>query len=156
MVLGYISNEARRFHVYVANRVQQIRAHSNTSQWKYVNSSQNPVDIASRGLNAGELANNSVWLKGPEFLWKQDVSITEPETFMVDPRDPEVKGIQSLSCSTESSEPFSLLEHLEYFSSWHLARRAEALCQRFIAKLRQRVSEKIQAGDFRIFKERQL
>jgi len=25
VVLGYISNEAKRFHVYVANRVQQIR-----------------------------------------------------------------------------------------------------------------------------------
>ena len=142
VVLGYISNEARRFHVYVANRVQQIKAHSNTSQWKYVNSSENPADIASRGLNADELVNNSVWLKGPEFLWKPDVSMTEPETFMVDPSDPELKGIQSLSCSTESSEPFSLLERLEYFSSWHCARRAVALCQRFIAKLRQRVSEK--------------
>ena len=32
VVLGYISNEDRRFHVYVANRVQQIKAHSNTSQ----------------------------------------------------------------------------------------------------------------------------
>ena len=25
VVLGYISNEAKRFHVYVANRVQEIR-----------------------------------------------------------------------------------------------------------------------------------
>ena len=25
VVLGYINNEAKRFHVYVANRVQQIR-----------------------------------------------------------------------------------------------------------------------------------
>ena len=106
MVLGYISNEARRFHVFVTNRVQQIKAHSNTSQRKYVGSSENPADIASRGLNADELVKNSVRLKGPEFLWKQDVSVTEREAFMIDSSDPELKRIQSLSCSTESSESF--------------------------------------------------
>ena len=98
VVLGYISNEDKRFHVYVANRVQQIKAHSNTSQWKYVGSSENPADIASRGLNADELVNNLVWLKGPEFLWKQDVSVTEPAAFVIDPSDPELKETQSLSC----------------------------------------------------------
>ena len=34
VVLGYISNDARRFHVFVANRVQQIRDHTSPSQWK--------------------------------------------------------------------------------------------------------------------------
>ena len=30
VVLGYISNEARRFHTFVANRVQAIRDHATT------------------------------------------------------------------------------------------------------------------------------
>ena len=32
-VLSYIANEAQRFHVFVANRVQQIRERTDPSQW---------------------------------------------------------------------------------------------------------------------------
>ena len=32
VVLGYISNEARRFHTFVANRVQTIRDHTSPDQ----------------------------------------------------------------------------------------------------------------------------
>ena len=35
IVLGYIANNACRFHVFVANRVQQIREHTEVSQWRY-------------------------------------------------------------------------------------------------------------------------
>ena len=33
VVLGYINNEAKRFHVYVANRVQQIRDLTDPNAW---------------------------------------------------------------------------------------------------------------------------
>lgn len=66
--LGYIATETKRFHVYVANRVQQIREQTHVKQWSYVTSAENPADIASRGLCASELATNSTWLKGPEFF----------------------------------------------------------------------------------------
>jgi hypothetical protein len=36
VVLGYINNDARRFHVFVANRVQEIRDNTSPDQWKYV------------------------------------------------------------------------------------------------------------------------
>ena len=71
VVLGYIANETKRFHVYV----QQIREQTHVKQWSYVTSAENPADIASRGLCASELATNSIWLKGPDFLWKPDVSV---------------------------------------------------------------------------------
>ena len=37
VVLGYISNESRRFHVFVSNRVQEIQDRTHRSQWRYVN-----------------------------------------------------------------------------------------------------------------------
>ena len=43
VVEGYNYNEARRFHTYVANRVQQIRDHTQPEQWKYVDSDNNPA-----------------------------------------------------------------------------------------------------------------
>lgn len=70
VVLGYIKNESRRFHVFVANRVQQIRDRTNPTQWNYVPTAENPADEGSRGLTAKELIS-SMWLRGPDFLWKK-------------------------------------------------------------------------------------
>ena len=36
VVLGYINSHAKRFHVFVANRIQQIRDGSSAEQWGYV------------------------------------------------------------------------------------------------------------------------
>ena len=36
VVLGCISNESRRFHIFVANRVQKIRDQSTPDQWRYI------------------------------------------------------------------------------------------------------------------------
>lgn len=43
VVLGYINNDARRFHVFVANRIQQIRSSTEPSRWQYVASEVNPA-----------------------------------------------------------------------------------------------------------------
>lgn len=37
VVLGYIANDAKKFHVFVANRVQQIRNNTSSLQGNYVN-----------------------------------------------------------------------------------------------------------------------
>ena len=63
VVLGYIHNEARRFHTFVSNRIQFIRDKTTLDQWSYVPTEQNPADHASRGLTVNELCN-STWLRG--------------------------------------------------------------------------------------------
>lgn len=67
VILGYITNETRRFYVYVSNRVAKIRHSSNPEQWHYVPTNQNPADLATRGLEPAAL-QNSLWLRGPDFL----------------------------------------------------------------------------------------
>ena len=69
-VLGYIGNDSRRYHTFVANRVAAIQEASLHSQWRHVSSNQNPADDASRGLSADALVNKSRWLRGPDFLWQ--------------------------------------------------------------------------------------
>ena len=59
VVLGYNSNESRRFHVYVASRVQTIRKISSPDQWRHVESSYNLADLATRGLHLKNLAESS-------------------------------------------------------------------------------------------------
>ena len=101
VVLGYINNEARRFHIFVANRVQQIRDHSSKDQWNYVESKSNPADEASRGLKASEIMNDSRWINGPSFLYEahqnwQHYNQPEDKT-LLSPDDVEVKKVSAFT-----------------------------------------------------------
>ena len=80
---------------------------------------------------------NSTWLKGPNFLWKPEVSATIPQGLDIEHDDPELKRGQSFSVSAKCVAA-SMLEHLEYFSDWHRAKRAIALCLRFKRMLQKR------------------
>ncbi|XP_029967089.1 uncharacterized protein LOC115402704 [Salarias fasciatus] len=90
VVLGYVSNEARRFHIFVANRVQRIRETTNPQQWHYVDTNENPADYASRGLNVSELINSS-WFQGPKFLWERELDIKQGTSELL-VGDPEIKS----------------------------------------------------------------
>ena len=70
-VLGYLSNKSKRFHEYVTNRVQEIQDSTDTKQWRYIESKQNPTDKASHRMKANEL-QDSRWIVGPEFLWRKE------------------------------------------------------------------------------------
>ena len=59
VVLGYVKNESRRFHIFVANRVQEIQEKTSPEQWRYVDTTSNPADIASRGISANRLLNSA-------------------------------------------------------------------------------------------------
>ena len=127
-VLGYINNEARRFHTFVANRVQLIRDYSSCESWKYIESEMNPADDASRGLACEKACSDHRWFKGPEFLWQTgdqwpEQSAVEP----VDECDSEVKKqvtVCATQPSTSSSEVISRL--LNYHSSWYKLKRSIA------------------------------
>lgn len=146
VVIGYISNDARRFHVFVANRVQQIRDGTLSSQWKYVESEMNPADDASRGQNAQDLIENSRWWNGPEFLWNplEDQGLLDDVgPTCISPDDPEVRTISTMA--TQIRERFTLPECLKYFSSWYRAKRAVAVCLRFQRRYQTRRKEETQA-----------
>ena len=139
VVLGYISNEARRFHTFVANRVQAIRDHTSPDQWHYVETKDNPADDASRGLGAGELIKSNRWWNGPNFLWipQLEIPASEPQ---ISPEDPEVKKVTVLA--TKSTEHSSLLERITYFSDWYRTKRAIAICQLFIERIKLRAKKR--------------
>jgi len=71
-VLGYINNDAKRFHTFVTNRVQMIRSNTNTKEWRYVDTKNNSADHTSRGLSAEELMKSN-WFCGPAFLWEKEI-----------------------------------------------------------------------------------
>ncbi|XP_014673542.1 PREDICTED: uncharacterized protein LOC106813826 [Priapulus caudatus] len=135
VVLGYINNDEKRFHVFVANRVCQIRQHSSPSQWRHVRTHENPADEASRGLTVNQIAT-SKWLSGPSFLWEREFSHTgRREGFVISPTDPEVK--RTCVHATSIDQPGFDLKRLDRFSDWYQVKRAVANCLRVKAFLRQ-------------------
>lgn len=150
-VLRYIPNEQQRFHVFVANRVQLIRDHSSPSQWKYVDTRENPADDASRGLDGLALIAGQRWLQGPRFLWKpesewphQPLAVSQ-----VPDDDPEVKRTTAASTNAvivdQSAGATNKL--IYHFSDWNQLRRAVAVFLRVKKILQVRCKERVNVKD---------
>ena len=124
-VLGYISNEARRFHTFVANRAQFIRDNSNIDDWHHVKTDDTPGDDASRGLSITDEPKINRWFNGPDFLRHDETSWPIHTTIDVSPDDPEVKKKVIVSTtSVDIKSPLCILE--ERISSWFKLRRIVA------------------------------
>ncbi|XP_064641960.1 uncharacterized protein LOC135496529 [Lineus longissimus] len=128
VVLGYINNEARRFHIFVANRVQRIRDSTEVNQWRYVSTHENPADLASRGCSAEEI-ESSDWLVGPAFLRKDEIPIDKATTPQLLSDDPDVKKIHAVN-TVRSFETRTLLHRIGKFSTWSSAVSAVAVLLR--------------------------
>ena len=78
------------------------------------------------------------WWNGPNFLWipQLEIPALEPQ---ISPKDPEVKKATVLA--TKSMEHLSLLERIAYFSNWYRTKRAIAICQLFIERMKLRAKK---------------
>ena len=130
VVLGYITNESRRFYVYVSNRVEQIRKSSSSSQWCYVPTHLNPADLATRSVHAEKL-DGSPWLNRPQFLHAKQPTTDTPmvsltaETPENDPEvRPEVK-LKALITHKQASRSLGS-DRFSKFSRWTTLVRAIA------------------------------
>ncbi|XP_067273612.1 uncharacterized protein [Pseudorasbora parva] len=118
VVLGYIYNEKRRFHVYVSNRVQRIRNSTDPEQWHYVSSEHNPADVATRPVAPTKL-QDTIWFSGPAFLQhpKRETSPREPFALVDPDRDSEVRPEVTVLYTRVS-------KRFERFSEWSRLIRA--------------------------------
>lgn len=94
-VLKYIGNETSRFKVFVANRVSQILKASGPVQWRYVDTSSNPADMASRGVRVDVFTADATWVSGPDFLLHPESKwpVEKEDLKQLSPDDPEVKTL---------------------------------------------------------------
>ena len=144
VVLGYISNKSRRFHVFVSNRVQEIQDSTSATQWKHVESQDNPADEASREMKAREL-QDSRWLLGPTFLWKKENKWSNCDkvdhSHDVQPDDPKVKRSAVMATRTTETRYPDISRRIERFSDWFRAKRAVAICIKYVKRLKNRVNK---------------
>ena len=142
VILGYIGNEAKRFHNYVGNRIQPINDSSKPQQWHYVASTDNPADVASQRTTAKRLSEHKLRFKGPNFSWKDDVN-TNPVPDL-SPEDEEVKKVKTAVLITDQVMPnrteakyfseFLELERFNHSSSLGRLKRSIVRIQRMIEK----------------------
>ena len=133
IVLGYISNEARRFHVFVANRVERIKQSTESAQWRYVTSEENPADHASRGLSADQLLTSN-WFTGPDLLWQKELPTGDVKVGEIPSSDPELRKAQVYD--TQAKEVRSLLDRLHKFSDWSRLVKAIARLKRLAREVK--------------------
>ena len=124
VVLGYIKNQTKKFHLFVANRIQAIRDVSEEDQWRYVQSSDNPADDGTRGQTVANFVKSGRWLSGPKFLLQPRDSWGEHQTFEVDGGDVEVKKVKVNTVSVEENDQLQKL--VNKTSNWYRLKRVVA------------------------------
>ena len=167
IVLKYIANDSRRFHIFVANRVSLIRELSSPDQWRYIESKANPADFITRGQSTV----HERWFNGAEILrkYKSEWEIENKSNFLAED-DPEVR--QNLACGAVAIDDCSLSGRLceaapdnpldrlsNHFSSWYGMKRALAWLLRYVkylrgdkSKARLSVNEVVHAGKILILR----
>jgi hypothetical protein len=123
IVPGYISNDNRRFHFYVANRVGRIRSFSRPHQWCYIATDCNPADLATREFPAHNLPD-SIWINGPPFLYESGDVIENPvDGFPLVNAVAEKEVRSEVNCAKTALGLQLGVERFSRFSSWqHLGR----------------------------------
>lgn len=117
VVLGYVNNETRRFHVYVGNRVDKILRSSSRSQWNYVPTNMNPADHATRPVKADVICK-CAWLKGPMAFLDARRKSKEKTFELIEPeQDKEIRPKISALKTSVAIQGLGT-ERFERFSTW--------------------------------------
>ena len=149
IVLQYIKSNDKRFQTFVANRLEVIREHTSPEQWHHVDTSINPADDCSRGVNPERL-RKSRWLNGPEELTSEhefNWPLSQVEQLSADDEELKKTQVTVLTSNSEKKSPIRTL--LDYYSDWHAACRGLAwlrLCGKVLAK-RLKPRNKLLAAD---------
>ncbi|XP_037399818.1 uncharacterized protein LOC108416929 [Pygocentrus nattereri] len=138
VVLGYISNQTRRFYVYVGNRVQRIRRSSEPKQWHYVSTNSNPADIGTRSVSAAMLSD-SAWLKGPAFLSHAN---RDPDTDAYELIDADWDAeVRATATHLLINWPQLGCQRFERFSSWKRLIRAMSLLVHIVQSVKNKAQD---------------
>jgi hypothetical protein len=140
IALQYIYNEEKRYHVFVANRVAEIRRCSQFGQWRHVSGQDNPADDISRGMKAKELVASERWLNGPQFLQESESSwpAQPSQDDLKLESSAEIKKEKRIYSTVTDEECQPLCTLIQKTSSWHKLKRIMSWILRFRDKLKKR------------------
>lgn len=113
-VIAWINSEHRKYKQFVALRVSEILDSTTTSQWRWVDTKNNPADEATK-----RVTKDSIWVNGPPFLLMTEEHWPKPR--QMEPTDEEAKIV----CTIQTME-VPILDFIKEnnFSSWIRLKRA--------------------------------
>lgn len=88
ITLKWIDSSPDKHKTFVANRISEIQAVTDSKRWRHIESTQNPADCLSRGIDAEELKSHELWWHGPSWLvnsknqWPRNPNVQIPEDEM--------------------------------------------------------------------------
>jgi len=68
VTLRWIRSDPNRWKIFVCNRVTEIQAFMNPTQWRHCPGLDNPADHLSRGLLGDQIQSLDIWWHGPSWL----------------------------------------------------------------------------------------
>ena len=151
ITLAWIKDTPMKRKIFVANKITEIQNLSDPSSWRHVESKLNPADLASRGVSATDLINNSLWWQGPPFIlndiekdtFQTDESVVLPVEENVKPKSKKTLTVQTLLTRhrpslAEITSNVVLFQDpsLNKFSTLPKLIRVIAYCRRFLCKNR--------------------
>ena len=98
MAVLYWLSTTSTLSAYAGHRVAKIGERSNHKQWKYVNTTENPSDLPTRGMRAADLAKCELWWRGPAFLRRP------PHEW---PEQPKIRPTEAAAAETRTVEEIS-------------------------------------------------
>ena len=135
IVLGYITNETRRFKTFVANRVSVIRSLSRVCDWRHIDGENNPADLITKSRPMH--VHLDLWMHGPTFLQRHNAFWQQSNDLVVPLSDDD--GEVLLVCSNLTTSDDSLIDRIcDHHSSWSKMCRSIAWLMRFVQNLKQR------------------
>lgn len=119
----WIVNHPSRWKEFVSNRVSYIQETLPQAVWKFVPGSDNPADLATRGLTPTQLSTHQEWWTGPQWLsqpstaWPTETFST-PSTVNLEERPVQVHITVSSSRLWDLLRKYSNLTRLIRITAW--------------------------------------
>ncbi|XP_029175540.1 uncharacterized protein LOC114944008 [Nylanderia fulva] len=115
ITLAWLRQHPSKWTTYVANRVSEVQCNLPSAKWSHVPSKENPADCASRGFNASDIVEHSLWWAGPP--WLQQPSTSWP------PHNVATSLSEELVKQVHAESRKSAVLHVEGTPEWDLPHR---------------------------------
>jgi len=151
-VLCWIRSDVRKYKQFVAHRVGEILETTEVGSWRWIPTTANVADDATRDVKPAELNSTSRWLLGPSFLhhpeheWPKE---TKADMVLINSQFYE-QEMKSECVAVCVQFEHAALPDISRFSSWLKLIRTTARVRKFIELTRKSTKDKqLTADDIR-------
>ena len=117
-VLYWIKSQNNRWSVFVENRVTEIHRLSKTTMWRHVPGEFNPADTLTRPITPGNFLKNRQWLKGPDFLYTNELKSELKEEELQPTPEGLVELRKQANVTVASNKPTGYILDLDRFGTY--------------------------------------